>query len=103
MARWKAVGRGFRVASDVQGGPATPVADLILWADNAWILAGSECEAVETFQELSLEMHDRLHLRWKPSSLKLMRVVRAPGEIWSVGDRPVLPLAAALRVPPMVG
>ena len=81
VAFWQTAGRGFRVALDVQGAPATPVADLLLWADNAWILAGSENEAVEMFQELPLAFHDRLRLRWKPSSLKLMRVVEADGEV----------------------
>ncbi|MFM7989268.1 MAG: hypothetical protein ACKPKO_59135, partial [Candidatus Fonsibacter sp.] len=53
VARWRKEGRGFRVAAERQEDPDVPIADLIFWADNAWLLAGSEAEAVGMFQELT--------------------------------------------------
>ena len=71
---WRKEGRGFKVAGDQLGSGPGSLVDLFMWADNAWLSASSEAEALGMFRELSEVLYGCLRLRWKASSLKLMRV-----------------------------
>lgn len=68
---------GWRRRGVGWGGASCP--SLLVWADNVWLLARSEHEGRQMWQDVCAEIVGRGGLRWKPSSLELLAAGAAPG------------------------
>ena len=99
VAKWRAASTGFRLAGETPCMPGLAVVDLIMWADNAWFFGASDEMALAMLEDIAGVLYGVLKLRWKPSSLKILRVLPEKGSVRRTADVAWFPRYSAVPLP----
>ena len=98
-AEWERDGLGFHLPGDAPGSWERLLVALN-WADNLWWCSNSLETGLQMFGRLSLSLYGGMQLRWKRSSLKILRVVpqapstagRPPGDLSAIRPGSLVPM-----------